>query len=62
LFGRFFRASNAKGLPGTGIGLNLVLELVRLNRGEITAANAAGGGCVFEVRLPAAAATLESVA
>ncbi len=38
--------------PGTGLGLALARELVKLHDGEITAANRPNGGARFEVRLP----------
>ncbi len=52
LFTRFFRASTAKGLPGTGIGLNLVKELVALHAGEIAVDSRVGEGSCFTVTLP----------
>ena len=52
LFGRFFRASTAKGLPGTGIGLNLVRELVALQGGAVAVESVAGEGSIFTVTLP----------
>jgi PAS domain S-box-containing protein len=41
---------------GTGLGLFLALNFVRRWGGEIRAANAAGGGAVFDIVLPALAA------
>lgn len=38
--------------PGTGLGLTLARELVKLHDGVIGAWNRPGGGAVFEVRLP----------
>ncbi len=38
--------------PGTGLGLSLARELVRLHDGEITASNGQEQGACFEVRLP----------
>lgn len=38
--------------PGTGLGLTLAKELVKLHDGAITAGNRPGGGAVFEVLLP----------
>jgi len=38
--------------PGTGLGLALARELVKLHDGEITATNRPNGGARFEVRLP----------
>ncbi|MBM3525399.1 MAG: hypothetical protein FJX57_20820, partial [Alphaproteobacteria bacterium] len=58
LFTRFFRASTAKGLPGTGIGLNLVRELVTLHRGEVRVESRVGEGTTFVVTLPRRAPTI----
>jgi PAS domain S-box-containing protein len=41
---------------GTGLGLALVQRIVEENEGQATAANRPGGGAVFELRLPVAAA------
>jgi signal transduction histidine kinase len=38
--------------PGTGLGLALVLGLVEMHGGTVTAANTAGGGAAFTVRIP----------
>ena len=53
IFDRFFRGK-ARGASGNGLGLSLCREIVRLHRGEITAANRAGGGCEVVVTLPLA--------
>jgi signal transduction histidine kinase len=52
LFQRFFRARSANGVPGTGIGLHLVRELVRMHGGEVDVRSRIGEGSVFDVRLP----------
>ena len=52
LFTRFYRASTARGLPGTGIGLNLARELVVLHKGELTVSSRIGEGSIFTVSLP----------
>lgn len=52
LFTRFFRASTAKGISGTGIGLNLVHDLVHLHGGVITVDSEIGKGTGFTVTLP----------
>jgi PAS domain S-box-containing protein len=52
MFSRFFRASTSTGIPGTGIGLNLVKELVELHGGEIMLESIEGEGSTFTVRLP----------
>jgi signal transduction histidine kinase len=50
----------ARRFGGTGLGLSISRELVRLLNGEIRIAAAAGGGTVFTVVLPMAAAEEEA--
>lgn len=52
LFERYFRASTSIGIPGTGIGLNLVKQLVELHGGSIVLESEEGIGSTFTVRLP----------
>lgn len=52
LFTRFFRATTAKGIPGTGIGLNLVKELVALHGGDVRVESRVGAGTTITVLLP----------
>jgi signal transduction histidine kinase/DNA-binding response OmpR family regulator len=60
LFERFrrLRTARARTHEGTGIGLALVHELVRLHGGTITATSAVGEGTSFRVRIPAGTAHL----
>ena len=55
LFKRFHRVRNtaARTHEGTGIGLALVQELVRLHGGEVRVASAEGKGTTFTVSIPA---------
>ena len=57
LFERFHRVRNteARTHEGTGIGLALVQELVRLHGGEICVSSIAGQGTTFTVTMPAGA-------
>ena len=52
IFTRFFRASTSTGIPGTGIGLNLVKSLVDMHYGEIELDSVEGEWTEFTVRLP----------
>ncbi|MEP6922266.1 MAG: ATP-binding protein [bacterium] len=54
LFERFHRVDNARGrsYEGSGIGLALVQELVKLHSGTVTAKSEPDHGSVFTVRIP----------
>jgi signal transduction histidine kinase len=54
LFERFWRSETGRerGKAGAGLGLSIAHAVVDAHRGQITAANAPGGGAVFTVRLP----------
>ena len=60
LFERFHRVEGAKGrsFEGSGIGLALVQELVKLHGGEIEAQSELGRGTAFVITLPLGAAHL----
>ncbi len=52
LFSRFFRASNASGVQGTGLGLHIVKHYVDLLNGTISFHSAEGQGTSFTIVLP----------
>lgn len=52
LFDRFFRASNATGISGTGIGLHLVRAFTERLGGMVDVSSHLGEGTVFTVKLP----------
>lgn len=52
LFERFFRASNAGNVAGTGLGLHIVGSYVRLMNGGISFNSQVGEGTEFVVNLP----------
>ncbi len=53
IFSPFFRASNAKGKTGSGLGLYVVRSIVETMHGSVSAAARPGGGIVVAVTLPA---------
>ncbi len=62
LFERFHRIENARGRTheGSGIGLALVQELVKLHGGSITAESVVGKGTTFQISLPLGSGHLPS--
>ena len=51
VFERFHRAANANGIPGSGIGLHMVRQIVELHGGCVTVQSEVGSGSCFTVRL-----------
>jgi signal transduction histidine kinase len=54
IFDRFYRVSGSKqkAIPGLGMGLYIVAEIVKRHEGTITVDSAAGKGSTFTVTLP----------
>ncbi len=52
LFDKFFRGSNVKDIPGSGLGLYISKRLVEYHGGTIASACNPGGGTTFTVILP----------
>jgi signal transduction histidine kinase len=52
LFGRFFRGENAIGIPGTGLGLNIVTKYLELMNGTITCTSELNKGSTFVISIP----------
>lgn len=52
IFDRYFRASTATGISGSGLGLNLVKDFVELHGGSIVIESEIGQGTVVSVTLP----------
>jgi signal transduction histidine kinase len=52
LFNRFFRASTSAGFAGTGIGLYLAQQFLRLHGGCVLVESEVGRGSTFTIRLP----------
>ena len=49
---RFFRASNAVNVPGTGLGLNIVMSYLHSLHGELSFVSEQGIGTTFTITLP----------
>ncbi|CAO3359600.1 sensor histidine kinase [Azospirillum melinis] len=62
LFDKYFRASNAAGTTGAGLGLHLARCIVDTHGGGISVASEPGQGSAFTVRLPVARATTPTAA
>ncbi len=54
LFERFFRGRNARTLPGSGLGLSIVQQIVAAHGGRIWADTRRRGGAAFHFTLPLA--------
>ena len=52
IFNRFFRASTSSGIPGSGIGLNLVKEFVEMQEGSLLVNSQVNEGTIVQVILP----------
>jgi signal transduction histidine kinase/DNA-binding response OmpR family regulator len=52
IFNRFFQSINTRNQTGTGIGLALTRELVKLHKGRVFVESKSGKGSKFTVRLP----------
>jgi signal transduction histidine kinase len=62
LFERFFRASTAQNIQGTGLGLTITREIVEAHDGTISFRSAVGVGTTFTVDLPLATAEVNDSA
>lgn len=51
IFERFHRAANSKGIPGSGIGLHMVRQIVEMHGGSVTVESRLKAGSRFTVRL-----------
>ena len=52
VFERFHRAATARTMPGSGLGLSIVEQVVGAHGGTVIAANADGGGAEVGFDLP----------
>ncbi|MDF0699748.1 ATP-binding protein [Rhizobium sp. MC63] len=61
MFQRYFRARSSTGIAGTGIGLNLVKQIVELHGGTIQVASSRGNGTTVTLRIPIGAETSDEM-
>jgi two-component system sensor histidine kinase MprB len=59
VFDRFYRADEARALPGSGLGLSIVKQVVDGHGGAVAIHNRPSGGAVVSVTLPAIEPTEE---
>jgi signal transduction histidine kinase len=52
LYERFFRGQNATNIQGTGLGLNIVANYLKIIGGNISLSSSIGKGTVFKVEIP----------
>jgi two-component system sensor histidine kinase MprB len=52
VFERFYRSEEARTLPGSGLGLSIVLQAAQRHGGMAYAMHAPGGGALMAMRLP----------
>jgi two-component system, OmpR family, sensor histidine kinase MprB len=52
VFDRFYRADDARSLPGSGLGLSIVADTIHRLGGSVHASNAPGGGALVQLMLP----------
>jgi signal transduction histidine kinase len=52
LFERFYRASNASNIQGTGLGLNIIKKYIELLGGQISFKSTLGKGTSFYISIP----------
>jgi signal transduction histidine kinase len=52
IFSPFYRAENAKGFPGYGIGLSLAEKITKMHQGKLSVVSQLDQGTVFTLELP----------
>ncbi|TCV72200.1 phospho-acceptor domain-containing protein [Neorhizobium sp. R1-B] len=52
MFQKYFRARTSSGIAGTGIGLNLIKQIIELHGGTVEVASKKGHGSTFTITLP----------
>jgi signal transduction histidine kinase len=62
VFERFYRADNSGNIPGTGLGMSIVKEIITLHGGEVVLASQPGLGTTVTLWLPVVAAATATAA
>jgi two-component system OmpR family sensor kinase len=62
IFDKFYRGSNAAGLPGSGLGLYMARSVVEVHGGTLELVRGTPAGAEFRVWLPAPGAAGKNVA
>ena len=62
MFDRFYRADESRSMPGSGLGLSIVRQVVERHSGIVTAGRCPSGGSRFTVMLPGSATPPEPTA
>ena len=62
VFERFFRADHSGNIPGTGLGMSIVKEIISLHNGRIELSSEPGRGTAVTIWLPILAAQEHSAA
>jgi signal transduction histidine kinase len=62
VFERFYRADNSGNIPGTGLGMSIVKEIITLHGGEVVLASQPGLGTTVTLWLPVVAAAKATAA
>ena len=53
VFERFYRSTESRGMPGSGLGLSIVRQVADMHGATAAAGNADGGGAVMTITFPA---------
>ncbi len=53
VFERFYRSTESRTMPGSGLGLSIVRKVAERHGGAVVAGSAPGGGAAFWMRIPA---------
>ncbi|MCY7394904.1 MAG: HAMP domain-containing histidine kinase [Nocardioides sp.] len=55
VFERFYRSEESRAMPGSGLGLSIVAQVVERHAGTVVVGRAPGGGARLQMRLPGSA-------